>query len=198
MNNSPKIKLHHNNAKQYDWLSKTFHWITAIAVVAAFTLGPSDFGELIQQGINPGTRNYIVWHESLGLLVFSLTLLRLLWVALRPETPKFSMAIWMRWSSRLMHIMLWALLLILPISAILALASEGHPLTLLGGIQTNDIAFFANSRLSRLVDWGELHKFIGNVIMWLAGMHAFAAIYHHILLKDGVLTSMLPSSIRLP
>ena len=33
-------------------------------------------------------------------------------------------------------------------------------------------------------------------ILWLAGLHAAAAIYHHLVLKDGVLLSMLPSRRR--
>ncbi len=33
---------------------------------------------------------------------------------------------------------------------------------------------------------------LGDAILWLAGMHAAAAIYHHLVLKDGVLASMLP------
>jgi cytochrome b561 len=28
--------------------------------------------------------------------------------------------------------------------------------------------------------------------MWIAGIHAVAAIYHHLVLKDDVLVSMLP------
>ena len=33
---------------------------------------------------------------------------------------------------------------------------------------------------------------IGDAILWLAGLHALAALYHHLVLKDGVLASMLP------
>jgi len=50
----------------------------------------------------------------------------------------------------------------------------------------------ANSGLAELADWGDVHEFLGNAIMWLAGLHAVAAIYHHLILKEGVLKSMLP------
>jgi cytochrome b561 len=33
--------------------------------------------------------------------------------------------------------------------------------------------------------------------MWLAGAHALAALYHHFVLKDRVLASMLPRALRL-
>jgi len=28
--------------------------------------------------------------------------------------------------------------------------------------------------------------------MWISGLHAAAAIFHHLILKDGVLSAMLP------
>lgn len=180
------------NLDQYDKLSKAFHWITAIIVVIAFVLGPEDFGRLLDDGIDPGTRNDIIWHESLGIAVFTLTFLRLVWVAVRPDAPRLQMTAWMHLLSRLMHFVFWALLFALPLTALLALGSESIPLTLLGGFRINELAFIANSNLSGLADWGEVHKFLGDVIMWSAGIHALAAMYHQTKLKDGVLTSMLP------
>jgi len=102
------------------------------------------------------------------------------------------MSVWMFGLSRLAHFALWALLLLLPISALLALGSESHPLTLLGGMRIDVFPFVGNSYFSNLADWGEIHKLLGDVIIWLAGIHALAAIYHHIRLKDKVLVSMLP------
>jgi cytochrome b561 len=177
---------------RYDATSQAFHWITAIAVIVAFILGPEGFGRLMHQGLDPATRNDIVWHESLGVLVLVLTVLRLLWVALRPAAPRFEMAGWMLWASRLVHIALWTLLLALPATALLALGSEGHPLTLLGGLRIDKMPPIANSVLAPLADWGEVHGLLGDAIVWLAGLHAAAAIFHHVWLKDGVLSSMRP------
>lgn len=177
---------------KYDKLSKTFHWLTAIAVLIAFVLGPGDFGRLLRDGVDPGTRYDIVWHESLGVTIFTLTFLRLIWVAVRPNAPQIHMPIWMRRLSRLVHLLLWILLFSLPVTALLTLGTEGHPLTLLGGFRINELTFLENSFLSDLADWGDVHKFLGDTIMWLAGIHAVAALYHHFKLKDRVLSSMLP------
>lgn len=49
---------------RYDKLSMVFHWLTAMAVLAAFILGPGGFGRLLRQGVDPGTHADIVWHES--------------------------------------------------------------------------------------------------------------------------------------
>lgn len=46
--------------------------------------------------------------------------------------------------------------------------------------------------LVRLADWGDMHSLLGDPIIWLAGLHAAAAIFHHVKLKDGVLGSIAP------
>jgi cytochrome b561 len=90
------------------------------------------------------------------------------------------------------HVGLWLLLLVLPLTALLSLGSEGHPLTLLGGVRIDHMPLIANSPLAKLVNWGDVHGFLGDAIMALAGLHAAAAIYHHLIIKDGVLKSMMP------
>jgi len=105
------------------------------------------------------------------------------------------MARWMHLTARLVQVALWALLLALPITAFLALGSEAHPLTLLGGVRVDRMPLIANSAIAKLADWGDVHQFLGDAIMWLAGLHAAAAIYHHVILKDGVLAAMLPHKV---
>jgi cytochrome b561 len=184
--------LNQQSPSRYDALSRAFHWLTVIAVGIAFILGPEHFGRLARQGIDPASRSDIVWHESLGVLVLALTLLRLLWHAFRPAPPQIPMSNSTRLMAKLTHVALWLLLLALPITAFLALGSEGHPLTLLGGVRIDQFPLIANSVFAKWLDWGDVHQFFGDAIMWLAGLHAAAAIYHHLVLKDGILTTMLP------
>ncbi len=176
----------------YDGLSRALHWVTAIAVTAAFILGPGGFGRLMRQGVDPATHLDIVWHESLGVSVFVLTVLRLVWLAFRPAAPRVPMAGWAYALGKVVHVGLWMLLLALPTTAVLALGSEGHPLTLLGGVRIDQLPWIANSAIAPLADWGDVHKLLGDAVMWMAGLHAAAAIFHHVVLKDRVLTTMLP------
>jgi cytochrome b561 len=184
--------MNQQTTSHYDPLSRAFHWATAILVIVSFALGPEHFGRLIDQGVDPATRSDIVWHESIGTSIFVLTLLRLFWVMFRPAAPRFDMPENMQLAAKLMHLVLWALMLILPITALMALGSEGHPLTLLGGIRIDKVPIILGSGLAHIADWGEVHKFLGDALIWLAGLHAAAAVYHHVILKDGVLLSMAP------
>lgn len=147
----------------------------------------------MRQGIDPAMRLDIVWHEPLNLAVLDLTTMRLLRVALRSAPSQTTMPKTLRLASKAMHGVLSGLLLALPITAPLALATERHPLTLLMGVRVNEIPMIAHSALAHLVDWGDVHPFLNDAIMWLAGRHAAAALYHHFVRKDSVLKSMLPS-----
>ena len=177
---------------EYDVLSRVFHWVTAIAVTIAFVLGPDDFGRIMREGVDAATRRDIVWHESLGILVFVITVLRLIWVTFRRTALQVQMPRWMQATGKLVHVMLWTLLLALPTTALMSLGSESHPLTLLGGVRIDQLSVIANSSITKLADWGDVHQFLGSAIMWIAGFHAAAAIYHHVIRKDGVLSAMLP------
>jgi cytochrome b561 len=177
---------------RYDPLSQAFHWLTAVAVIVAFILGPGGFGRLMNEGVDPASRSDIVWHETLGVLILLLTVLRLVWVWRRPGRARLQNPGWMERTASLMHLVLWALLVALPATAFLSLGSEAHPLTLLGGLRINEMPLIADSALAELADWGDLHQFIGDALISLAGLHAAAAIYHHFVLKDGVLAAMWP------
>lgn len=52
------------------------------------------------------------------------------------------------------------------------------------------------------VYWGAkiatLHGWLGDVILWTAGLHAAAALFHHFVLRDGVLRAMLPGRLGSP
>jgi cytochrome b561 len=37
----------------------------------------------------------------------------------------------------------------------------------------------------------DLHPVLADALMWLAGIHAVAALFHHYILKDTVLKSMM-------
>lgn len=180
---------------RFDPLSRLLHWLTALIVLAAFILGPEGFGRLMRQHVDPATRADIVWHETLGATIFVLTLVRLLWLAWRPAAPQVPMAPLMRRASKAVQGLLWLLMILLPLTAVLSLSRDQAPLTLLGDLRLDAIPFLAGSALARLADWGDVHGFLGDAILVLAGIHAVAAIYHHFVLKDDVLRTMLPPGI---
>jgi cytochrome b561 len=172
---------------RYGAVAQSFHWLTALLVLAAFLLsegGPE--ARVYSAAIEPARR----LHESLGLAVFLLVLLRLIWRLFDTRPTEPAMPAWMALSARAGHLALYALLIAVPVTAIAGAGYEGHPVTLLGGTDVNPWVS-ASHDLGRTIT--EIHTLLGDVIMWVAGLHAAAALLHHFVLKDSVLVSMLPA-----
>ena len=176
---------------RYDPLAQAFHWITAIVVLIAFIYGPGGSEQRVYSAARDFDRQL---HETLGLTVLTLVVLRLAWraVASRPQPP--SVPRWVEVTATIMQGALYVLLFALPATAIAGAWLEGHPLTLLGGVEVGS-PIAESHRVGATIAW--LHTWLGDAIMWLAGAHALAALYHQFVLKDGVLASMLPSALRL-
>jgi cytochrome b561 len=175
-----------NTATRYGAVSQAFHWVTAVLVGAAYLLGP---GGPESRVYSAARASDLGWHETLGILVFAIVLARVLWrlVDRRPEGPP--MAAWMEWSSRAVHWALYALLIAIPATAIVGAYLEGHPLTLLGIGAIGPLGPLSQSLGQTISD---LHRSLGSFIVWVAGAHAAAALFHHFVMRDRVLVSMLP------
>ena len=128
-------------------------------------------------------------HETLGITIFTLVLIRLAWRTLDVMPEDAPMPQWMRMTAKLGHVILYILLLLLPLTAISGAWLEGHPLTLLGNIRIVPWLAEAHAAGSSIAT---LHTWLGETIVWVAGVHAAAGLYHHFVLRDRVLRSMLP------
>jgi cytochrome b561 len=172
--------------RRYSTTAQLFHWFTALLVVAAYIVSPGGPETRVYSPPNDFSRGL---HELLGMSVFALTLVRMCWRAIFPPPKNGEMPAWMDLGARLGHWAIYALLVLVPVTAILGAWFEGHPLTVLavGNIQP----WLPQSRQLGLA-LADIHGWLGDVLIWLAGLHAAAALYHHFWRRDTVLLSMLP------
>jgi cytochrome b561 len=170
---------------RYDAATQVFHWLTTLLVLVAFFYGPTGSEAVV---FKPGRNFDRELHETLGLWVFALTILRLLWRTGNSRPPRSPAPLWMEIAASVTHWALYALLLALPLTAITGSWFAGHPLTLLSGDIRPALPLAHATGMAIL----EVHAWLGDAILWLAGLHGAAAIYRHWVLKDNVLRSMLP------
>ena len=172
--------------ERYSATAQVLHWTTVLLVVVAYIASVGGSETRIYSSANDFSRSL---HELLGISVFALTLVRVCWRASFPPPKSPEMSAWMELGARLGHWTIYALLVLVPVTAILGAWLEGHPLTLLilGNIQP----LIPESRQLGLV-LANLHGWLADVLIWLAGLHAAAALYHHFWRRDTVLLSMLP------
>jgi cytochrome b561 len=177
--------MNRRSVARYGTVAQAFHWATAVFVLVAFIYG---LGGSEQRVYAPARDFDRQLHETLGMCVLALVMMRVLWrvIDTRPD-PHVSG--WTRVAARFIHAALYILLFGVPLTAIAGAWLEGHPVTLLAGV-----AFPPPLPISHDlgVTIASIHTLLGDTILWVAGLHALSALYHQFVLKDNVLASMLP------
>ncbi|MEO5698857.1 MAG: cytochrome b [Burkholderiaceae bacterium] len=171
---------------RYSAITRFLHWVTAILVVAAFVYGPGGSEERVYAAAGDFDRHL---HETLGMSVLALVALRVLWRMIDKRPEPVPAARWMAIGAIAVQVALYVLLFSVPLSAIVGAWLEGHPLTMLWGVQIQP-PISEHHAVGEVV--AEIHTWLGDAVLWVAGLHAAAALYHHFVLKDRVLISMLP------
>lgn len=175
------------SGSRYGAVAQALHWATAVLVLLAFIYGPGGSEQRIYAAPRDFDRQL---HETLGLSVLLLVAIRFAWrlVDEHPDPP--DVARWMDIAAKTVRVTLYVLLFAVPLTAITGAWLEGHSITLLAGIEIPSL-------LARSHDTGatiaSIHTWLGDAIIWIAGLHALAGLYHHFILNDKVLESMLPT-----
>lgn len=170
----------------YGTVAQVFHWLAALLVLVAFIYGPGGS----EQRVYSTARNFDrQLHETLGLCVLALVAMRVLWRLhdKRPGPPQVPR--WMGVVALAVKGALYVLLFAVPLTAITGAWLEGHPLTLLTGVEIPPLVGKSHNVGATIAN---IHTWLGDAILWLAGLHALAGLYHHFALRDDVLASMLP------
>ena len=171
---------------RYGAITQSIHWLTALLVLVAFVYGPGGSEQHVYLPARDFDRQL---HETLGLCVFGLVLLRVLWRMADTRPAPVPVARWMGIAAKAVQGLLYLLLFAVPLTAIAGAWLEGHPLTLLGGLQIAPRLAESHALGDKIA---EVHTWLGDLILWLAVFHALAALFHHFVKRDGVLVSMLP------
>jgi len=172
---------------RYGLLSVGLHWFMLLLLVAVYAC--IELREFFPKGSEP-REALKAWHFMLGLSVLALVGLRLvarfMYPAPRiepdPSTPQ-------KLLTKLMHVMLYVLMIGMPIAGWLLLSAAGKPIPFFG-LQLPALVDQSKSLAGLLK---ELHETGGTVGYFLIGAHAAAALFHHYFVRDNTLRRMLPS-----
>jgi cytochrome b561 len=173
-----------STSSRYGAVAQASHWLTVVLVLAAYVLSKGDPYSLYSAAAD-GTRRI---HETLGMLVLTVVVLRLLWRLIDGAPATEPIPGWMAAAAKLVQLTLYALLVAVPATAVLGTWLEGLPLTFPGFDVAPQIP--QAHGLGQLII--EIHSTLVNVILWVGGVHVAAALFHHFYLCDGVLKSMAP------
>jgi cytochrome b561 len=175
-------------ASGYTATAKLLHWGMAALLMAQCAVAWT----MPHIGRNTVPDRLINLHFSLGALILAVAVARLAWRwSHREPAPLDGVPPWQTRSARVVHVLLYALLLVLPILGWINASWRGF-----------DVSFFGLFGLPKLVatraagfGWtGDVHALLSNyAITGLVGLHVLAALYHALVRRDGVLARMLPA-----
>ena len=173
-------------AERYTRTAIALHWAIFILIVCGFSLALY----MTELRLSPLKLKLVAWHKWIGVSVFLLALLRVLWrLTHRPPPLPASMPDWQRTAAGVSHVTLYMLILIIPLSGWLMSSAFGVPTVYLGLVQLpNPIA--ADKVLAEQLR--AVHFYLNYTLLSLVILHVAAALKHRIVDRDNVLSRMLP------
>lgn len=169
---------------RYDRFSILLHWLMAALLLAQIALG-----WWMQDIPKDGTGTRAWWfnaHKSMGMALGLLALVRTAWAVRRARVAPVPMGRAQRAMAQASHRMLYALMLLMPVSGFLGSVFSGYP-----------VRFFG-LRLPALAErwdagkalWSGIHYGASWALMALVTLHVLAALHHQFVLRDKVLQRM--------
>lgn len=162
------------------------HWLTLLLLIAVYAL-------IELRGIYPkgSDANQLMktWHFMLGLTVLGLLPIRLLARVGGGATPAIHppLAPLQEKLAKLVHLLLYVFLLVMPILGWLTLSAKGKVIPFFG-LELPPL-LGADKALGHQLE--EIHETIGTLGYYLIGLHAAAALFHHYWTHDDTMKRML-------
>ena len=171
-----------NNSTEYGFISKTFHWLSAAALILQIPLG----FYLVDLDFNETRLTIESIHVVVGLSIFYLTILRLIYKIFNP-TPSLGNSIFpgQRLIATMNHVLLYLTILTITISGALKKLFNGEILDL----------FFFNLEIKDNFELAEIfydiHIISNYFLIALISLHILAVIAHKVLFKENLLKRIL-------
>ena len=183
-------------ATRYSLVAIILHWTIALCVIGLLIAGyvMTRYGE--QLGLALTFQIYQL-HKSFGILVFVLTILRLIWRLTHPAPPlPDNMAGWETLLAKISHYGFYLLLFAIPLTgwAVVSAASFKVPTMIFGVLHLPHIPYFVAHSDPKGIEalTQTVHFVLGVAMTTLLVLHVAGALKHHLILKDNVLKRMLP------
>ena len=171
-----------NTLTEYGLISKLLHWISAILLFIQIPLG----FYLVDLDFGPERLNVENIHVTMGLSIFYLVILRLLYKIFNP-TPKLEPSIFkgQKFLAKLNHVLLYVTIISITISGILKKLFNGETLTII----FKKIKIQDNFELGEL--FYDIHVISNYILIVLIIFHILAVIVHKLFFNDNLLKKML-------
>ncbi|WP_295390124.1 cytochrome b [uncultured Thiodictyon sp.] len=176
----------------YTATAKTLHWLIAIMILGMLGLG----FYMHNLPLSPEKLQLYSWHKWTGVSIFLLVIIRLAWrVTHEPPPLPASVPRLQQWLAHGVHLGLYVLMLAIPLSGWLMSSAKGFQTVWFGVLPLPDLVAKDKALGDLLLT---VHLSLNLLLVTLLLGHVGAALKHHFIDKDTILTRMLPSFIARP
>jgi cytochrome b561 len=177
-------------SERYTTTAIALHWLLALLLAVLFGVGLY----MHDLPLSPWKLKLFSWHKWGGVTVFALVLFRMAWRAIhRPPALPATMPTLERAAAHLGHAMLYLLMVAIPLTGWLMSSAKGFQTVYFGVLPIPDL-LEKNKELGEVLT--EVHAWLNYLLAAVVVGHAAAAVKHHVIEKDDVLTRMLPRRTR--
>jgi len=172
-----------NTKHQYGLITKVLHWFLLILLLLIIPLGLY----MTRMDESPEQLLLINLHKSLGISILFLICIRFGWRLTNVEPMFLGTSKSLKFTSRLLHYLLYGLLLLIPLSGWTYSSALRYPVSFFGLFSLPDIV----AKNKSIADVALLiHKSLVYTLIALIALHLSASLYHHFGLKDKTLKRM--------
>jgi cytochrome b561 len=172
------------NSKHYTKTAKSLHWLIALLIFAVFPLGLY----MHDLKLSPAKLQLYSYHKWAGMIILLLAIIRLLWrITHRP--PALSLPRYQQIASSAVHHLLYLLMIAIPLTGWLMSSAKGYQTVLFGILPLPDL-LAKDKVLGHTLE--NVHQSLNYLLLLLVAVHIAAALKHHFIDRDDVLTRMLP------
>ena len=171
---------------RYSQLQISLHWLMALMIIGGLAMGVY----LEDLPLSPMKLKLLSWHKWNGISVLLLFVLRLAVRHLQgaPALPA-NMPAWQQQAAAWGHRVLYLLMLLIPLSGWLMSSAKGFSVVYFGVLPLPDLI----GKSAELADvLQETHELLNQLLLLVLAGHIGAALKHHYLERDDVLSRMLP------
>ncbi|AHE73250.1 cytochrome b [Enterobacter ludwigii] len=168
---------------------RILHWFMAAAIVAMLFIGIA-----MVSTISSKHALLVAIHKPLGLMILVLVVVRL-WLRFYTSVPSLPASIpaWQRLIAHLSHWALYIMMFLQPLIGWAMQSAAGYPITLGGGVVLPPIVPVNNDWFAIL---RPLHSLVALMLFATVMLHLAAALFHALVLRDGVFDSMAGTGRR--
>ena len=172
--------------KGYSATAKSLHWLIVVLLAAQFTVA----WLMPHIGRNTPVTTLISLHFLFGVIILLIAIIRLAWRATHAEpAPLDGVPPWQVQSAKIIHWLLYLLLLVLPILGWINASWRGMPIVMFG----LELPKLVGTRAPGWSWTGDVHMLIAYYVMLtLIGLPVVSGLYHYFIRRDRVLQRMLP------